>query len=178
MRRGLWILPVLVVVAASLVLPGVTSADTLTTYTLQGLTLSDGGSITGQFTYDSTSQAVNSGYSNIQIELNDPNNFGPLSPIAQSLNTGSSPTQLNLNGGFDTIALTFGTSLNLAPGTDAIIAASFPSGAFDVTPTINLGSAVSSVPEIEPASAPVALSLVAAAMLIIRGRRKISTPVA
>jgi hypothetical protein len=168
--RNLWIVRILVV-AALLSLASVANADTLTTYTLQGLNLSDGGSITGQFTYDSTSQAVNNGYSNIQINLNDPNNFGPSSPIAQSLDAGSSPTQLPLTGGFVQIALTFGTSLNLAPATDAITAASFPSGPFDVVPTISLGSAVSSVPEINASSAPVALALVGFAAIILRGGR-------
>jgi hypothetical protein len=176
MKNTRWFMPILLALALCLILPAVASADTLTTYVLQGLDLSDGGSITGQFTYDSTSQAINNGYSNIQIFVLDPNNFGPVGPIPQSLNTGSSATQLNLIGSYETVALTFGTSLNSAPSSDPIVAASFPSGVFDVTPTIALGTA--NAPEINAGAAPSALFLVACAVLMIRGRRKLPLPTA
>jgi len=50
-----------------------------------------------------------------------------------------------------------------------------PTGNTGILP-FSSGTVVGTVPEINPASAPSALALLAGAVLIIRGRRKIPTP--
>src|SRR5665213_3389208 len=104
MRKSLWIIRILVVVAF-LGLPRAASADTLTTYTVQGvITGAYSGKVTGQFTYDSTSQAISDGYSGVTLIANLPGHsarpetfvFGLGNATYLSTNSNTSPDELTI----------------------------------------------------------------------------------
>jgi hypothetical protein len=180
MRKVLWIIAL--VFAASLA-PTVLHADNIT----YGVNFTVGGdTVTGTITTNATIGQL-TGSDIIAFSLSDSDNLIAVLNNTNSsvdLNFETTPTFLSANPTlitYDPNGLT--TFIIVDPGVGKIGIG--PGGTGSIadlatgrTVTGTVSNVIGGVPEINPASAPSALALVAGVVLIIRGRRKIPTPIA